>query len=298
MSDYEGEGNTIKLWLYSVAAVVLLLFLLVNGPKGILDAFSTLTISTGLFIIFLLFFRADGNENVGLGLAISSVLIVGGFLVSSSTGFTSIAMFLAVFSSAIIFVYGLAPKNNPDKHVIMLTIAAVVIIFFGGGSIPVEMSLTVTGVLLLIITFGVIFFLFSKFSDEKSGMKWAVFLSTLMVVFGILYLFAGFLPGFAFSVLVIFAFAASKIFPESGTESGVVSWVGTGSAILVIFFLASAQGLFPGLLRAFSLVILASGVITIWFFFRVGEKEIAGITSSGLLLGTILTLVGLYLTLF
>ncbi len=296
MSDLTGDGDTIKLALYSVAAVVLLLFLLVNGPKGILDAFSTLTISTGLFIIFLLFFRQEGSGHVGLGLAISSVLIVGGFLINSSSGFASIAMFLVVFSASILFVYGSA--NNPDKHVLMLTAAAATIIFFGGGAIPAEMSLAATVSLLLVITFGVIFFIFSKFSDEKSGLKWAFFLSVLVTVFVSLYMFAGFLPGFVFGVLVVFAFAASKIFPESGSQDSVVSGIGTVSAILVIFFLASAQGLFPGLLRAFSLVILASGVITIWFFFRVGDKEITGITSSGLLLGTILTLVGLYLTLF
>ncbi len=295
MQDYAGEADTIKLWIYSVSAVVLLLFLLVNGPRGILDAFSTLTISTGMFIIFLLFFRADGDKHIGLGLAISSIMIVGGFLVTSSTGFTSIAMFLVVFSAAVLFVYGSA--NNPDKHVLMLTMASVVIIFFGGGAIPAEMSLTVTGLLLLILAFGVVFFLFSKFSDDRSW-KWAIFLATLAVVFGALYSFAGFLPGFSFVVLVIFAFMASKIFPESGSDSGVVSWIGVGSAILVVFFLSSAQGLFPGLLRAFSLVILGVGVITLWFFLRMGEKEIVGITSSGILLGTILTLVGLYLTLF
>ncbi|MBI3412787.1 MAG: hypothetical protein HY051_01760 [Candidatus Aenigmarchaeota archaeon] len=292
------DSAMVKLWAWSVAAVVLLLFLLVNGPRGILDAFSTLSIATGLFIILALFVMAEGKEAVGTGLAVASVLIVGGFLITSTTGFTGIATFMVVFSAVLILVYGFTEKNNPDKNILLLTVAAAVVIFFGGAALPPELSVTATGLMLIITAFGVMTFLFSKFSDKESGLKWAFFVATLFVAGGLLFVFAGFLPAFLFSLAVLFAFSAAKIFPGSTSEGSIISWTGTSAAVLAVFFLSTVQGLFPGLLRGFALVMLAAGLITIKFFLRISEREIPGITSSGLLLGTILTLAGLYLILF
>lgn len=281
-----------------VVLTVLLLFFLVNGPKGVLDAFSTLSIASGLFILLALFIFPGGAEKSGMGVAVSSVLIVGGFLVGSTTGFTSIAAFLVVFSAILVFVYGLSGKNDSDKNILLLTIAATIIIFLGGGAIPAEASLTATGLMFLITAFGVMMFIFSKFSATESGLKWALSIATIAVVGGSIFAYLGFMPAFVFAVLVLFAFAAAKIFPDSASGSGAISWIGTTTAILVVFSLASAQGLFPGLLRGFSLLLLLAGLVTIAFFLRVSEREIPGITGSGLLLGTILTLAGLYLILF
>ncbi|MBI4167413.1 MAG: hypothetical protein HY515_00500 [Candidatus Aenigmarchaeota archaeon] len=292
------DSLIVKSWAGVVAFVVLLLFYLVSGPTGILNAFSTLSIASGLLIVILLFFRLEGNANVGVGLALSSILIVGGFLVASTTGFTSIATFITVFGAVLVFVYGMTEKNKHENNILLLTISAAIIIFFGGGALPADMSVTATGLMFLITAFGVITFIFSKFSDEESGLKWALFIATIALVGGLLFVFLGFLPTFVFGILVLFAFAAAKTFPGSTSGSGVISFIGTTSAILVVFFLASVQGLFPGMLRAFSLLILAAGLVTIAFFLRIGEREIPGVAKSGFLLGTILTLVGLYLLLF
>ncbi|MBI4176903.1 MAG: hypothetical protein HY516_00895 [Candidatus Aenigmarchaeota archaeon] len=281
-----------------VGLTVLLLFYLVEGPKGVLDAFSTLTIASGLMIIILLFFRQEGNENVGLGLALASILIVGGFLTMSTTGFTSIATFMVVFGAIVVFVYGLTQPNKPENNIMLLTAAAAAIIFFGGAAIPTELSVTATGLMFLITAFGVMVFIFSKFSGEESGLKWALLIAAVALAGGLIYVFLGFLPGFVFTLVAFFAFAAAKIFPDSASDSGIISWIGIASSTLVVFFLSTVQGLFPGLLRAFSLVMLAAGLITIKFFLRMSEREIPGITNSGLLLGTILTLTGLYLLLF
>ncbi len=292
------DSLIVKSWVGIAAFMVLLLFYMVSGPTGILNAFSTLSIASGLLIIILLFFREEGNENVGTGLALSSILIVGGFLTTSTAGFTSIATFIAVFGAILVFVYGTSGKNKPENNILLLTISAAIIIFFGGGALPADMSVTATGLMFLITAFGVITFIFSKFSEAGSGLKWALFISTIVLVGGLLFVFLGFLPTFVFGILTLFAFAAAKIFPDSTSGHGAISFIGTASAILVVFFLASVQGLFPGLLRAFSLLVLAIGLVVIAFFLRIGEREIPGVAGSGLLLGTILTLVGLYLLLF
>ncbi|MBI1972202.1 MAG: hypothetical protein HYS53_02780 [Candidatus Aenigmarchaeota archaeon] len=291
------ESAILKAGVLLVTLTVLLLFVLVSGPRGVLEAFSTLSITTGLFILLALFgFLSAGAERPGAAIAVASVLIVGGFLASSTSGFTSVATFLLVFSAILVFVYGLAGNNKPDSHILVLTVAAAIIIFLGGGALPTGMSLTATGLMLLITMFGVMVFAFSKFSEESG---WMFFLlAAVAVLGGFIFVLSGFLPTFIFAVLALFAYAAARMFPDSTSGHGVISWIGTASAILAVFFLASVQGLFPGLLRGTALFIMAAGLIVIAFFLRISEREIPGITGSGLLLGTILTLAGLYLVLF
>src|SRR3989338_4374898 len=143
------DSLIVKSWAGIIAFIVLLLFYLVSGPAGILNAFSTLSIASGLLIIILLFFREEGNENIGMGLALSSILIVGGFLAASTSGFTSIATFIVVFGAVLVFVYGMAAKK-PENNILLLTISAAIIIFFGGGALPADMSVTATGLMFLI----------------------------------------------------------------------------------------------------------------------------------------------------
>ncbi|MFH0890159.1 MAG: hypothetical protein V1836_03415 [Candidatus Aenigmatarchaeota archaeon] len=120
-------------------------------------------------------------------------------------------------------------------------------------------------------------------------------LASVLIIGGLLVLLnSGLLSlGVIFLVLLAVLFVAPGVKNEGGKE-----WAILIATFVVLLFLSSAQGLLPSILRAFSLVILAAGILTIIFFMRVREKEIQGITSAGLMIGTVLVLLGLYLVLF
>jgi hypothetical protein len=277
--------------------LVLAVFFLAGGMAGILSAFSSFFVALGVLVVIVLFFIEGGHEKVGLGMAIASVLVIGGLLVGASAGLTSLVALAVVVGACLLFVYGFA--NNPEKHLFTVLISAGVIIFLGWEVLSSEFNLAAVGIVLFLVSAAGMTAVISKLSEEDSGFLWAVFAAALATVGGLALVFAGF-PGFiAFAFLILAAVCVFLAFPDVAAADGAIkSWIGMGAALLVVFFLAAMQGIIPGMLRSFSLLIMLAGLVTVALFLRISDKEIPGITAAGLMAGTILTLVGLYMVLF
>ncbi len=291
------DSSVMRAAMALVVVVILATFFVAGGAAGILSAFSSFSIALGVLVILVLFFIEGGHEKVGFGMAIASVLIVGGLLIGSSTSLIGLAALVTVAGAYLLFIYGFV--NNPENNSVAIVIASAVIIFLGGGVLSKEFNLAAAGIVLFFVSAAVMTSAISKLSGEDSVFLWAVFAASLAIVGGLALVFAGF-PGFiAFVFLVLVAVGVFMAFPDvASADSAIKSWIGMGAALLVVFFLAAVQGILPGILRSFSLFIMLAGLITVALFLRIGDKEIPGITAAGLMAGTILTLVGLYMVLF
>ncbi len=292
-----GDSSVMRAAMALIVVLVLAIFFLAGGAAGISSAFSSFSIALGILVVLVLFFIEGGHAKVGLGMAIASVLVIGGLLITSSSGLTGLAALAAVAGACLLFIYGFA--NSPEKHLFTILISAGAIIFLGGGILSKEFNLASVGVVLFFVSAAGMTAAISKLSEQDSVFLWAVFAASLAIIGGLAIMFAGFPGLIAFVFLVLVSVGVFAAFPDIASADGAIkSWVGMGAALLVVFFLAAMQGVLPGILRSFSLLIMLAGLVTIALFLRISDREIPGTTATGLMVGTILTLVGLYMVLF
>ena len=293
------ESFIIRALVSLIALVVISMFVFVGGIWGIMDALSTLSIAAGLTIFTYLFFVFGGSKRVGIGLLMSFILIVGGFLMSTTIGMMSLVTAMVIFGAILILIYGLTEGNKPETRLFVLVVAAGLIVFTGGISMPFQLSPVIALVLMFFISWGILAAVFSKLFEQTGYLSWVVAISFFILGSGFAYLVWGLPAALLFTVILLIAGWAVKAFPDiEASPNSLVAWLGIGIALLFVFFLSVTQGVFPAILRAFSMVILVTGILTIVLFLRVHKKEIAGIAAIGLFLGTVLTLLGLYLVLF
>ncbi len=168
---------------------------------------------------------------------------------------------------------------------------ALVLFFFAGGLKGVADAFALFGIATGAF---IVLKLFFIESGDENVIKGGLLSSVLVIGSLIILMDSGLL---SLGVILLLIVATLLVAPGFKNDEGN-EWAILAATLIVLLFLSKTQGLLPAILRAHGFAILIVGVLALILFWRIKDKEIRGITAAGLMFGTVLTLLGLYLVLF